>query len=98
MREICSESENLPESSKPAAARSSDLRMWLSCHTQEEIAEAAQCDQSVASDVIRKFMGPIPETQNHKAESEDVTDFEIPLIGIGGHLDQRSGVRAKNHQ
>jgi hypothetical protein len=57
--------------------------MWLSCHTQEEIAEAAQCAQSVASDVIRKFMGPIPETQNHKAESEDVTDFEIPLIGIG---------------
>ncbi|MCP4539860.1 MAG: ParB N-terminal domain-containing protein [Chloroflexi bacterium] len=55
------------------------LSMWLSCHTQQVIAEAVQCDQKTVEnvlgkkDICPKFLKP---TADH------LVDFEVPLYSV----------------
>ena len=58
------------------------FEMWFACHTQEEIAEAEDIDQSVISDRAKDFMDFGKLSKNHKAAAEHDTDFDIPLYNI----------------
>jgi hypothetical protein len=67
---------------KAAASQPGIFDLWLACHTQEEIAEREDCDQSVVSDVIRGSMEIGSLAESHKAVATHLTDFDIPLYNV----------------
>jgi predicted transcriptional regulator len=56
--------------------------MWLACYTQEDIAKAVACDQSVISDLMKGFMVSVLENQNHKAAASHAIDFDLPIYNV----------------
>lgn len=46
----------------------------LACYTQEEVAEAVGCDQSVVSDLVKGFMDFGKLAESHKAAANHLVD------------------------
>lgn len=72
-------------SRKPGKSEARDKKifdLWLSCHTQEEIAEEVGCDQATTSRICDEFMQKVLENQMHKAAADHATDFDPPLYNI----------------
>jgi indole-3-glycerol phosphate synthase len=59
---------------------STHLDMWLACHTQEEIAEAEDVDQTTVTVKAKDFMNFGQVSKNHKTIVEHMTDFETPIL------------------
>ena len=53
--------------------------LWLSCHTQEEIAERENVDQHTVRDILGK-MAELPETL--KPIANHLVDFDVPIYNI----------------
>ena len=58
--------------------------MWLSCHTQEEIAEVAGCDQKTVANEIDGFRNSVLQNQIPKTTAliNHADDFEPQLYNI----------------
>lgn len=65
-------------------ARDEKIRdLWMSCHTQEEIAEAVDIDRTVVSDQTSGFVDLILEEQNHKTDASHTdADFKVPIYNV----------------
>lgn len=53
--------------------------LWLACHTQEEIAEAAGVDQAEVSRASKDFMQIDNLADSHKVAASHLIDFDPPL-------------------
>lgn len=56
--------------------------MWLACHTQEEIAEALNCDRSLISKMEEQFVNFGNPAIFHKSSqpyAEHLIDFDMPI-------------------
>ena len=56
------------------------FNMWLSCHTQEEIAEALSCSVQPIKDVISDISAELPK--NLKPYAEHLIDFDVPIYNV----------------
>gem|GEM_PF-3934579 len=57
---------------------------WLACHTQEEIAEACECDQKTVGNLISGKMADLPNFLKSHPAAEHLTDFEGPIYNDAG--------------
>ena len=53
--------------------------MWLSCHTQEEIAEAEDLAEGTIANRVDSFLKFGQVSKNEEAAAEYLTDFEPPI-------------------
>lgn len=53
--------------------------LWMSCHTQEEIAEREDCTKETVSQICQK-MAELPKSD--KPAAEHLTDFEVPFTKV----------------
>jgi hypothetical protein len=56
--------------------------MWMSCHTQEEIAVAVGITQQAVDKITDTFTTSILENQSCKTAASHLTDFEPPIYNI----------------
>lgn len=65
--------------------------LWLSCWTQEEIAEECDCDQKTASNVILGETAELPKFLKSHPSAEHRTDFEVPLYNVWKQQEKTPG-------
>lgn len=65
--------------------------MWLACSTQEEIAEAVECDQATAKRTADDFMQSVLKNQTHKSAASHATDFTPPIYNIWKQQEKTEG-------
>jgi hypothetical protein len=66
--------------------------MWLACHTQEEIAETEDVDQTTVMAKIRDFMDFGKLAKIHKTHADYLDDFEPPIYNVWKRQNKTSGV------
>ena len=58
---------------------SSISELWMSCHTQEEIADDCECERHDVDNFLRKTeMLP----NNAKPAADHLTDFDVPVYNV----------------
>ncbi len=65
--------------------------LWLSSHTQEEIADAVGAPRQTVTDVIASFAEKVLENQSGKAAANHHTDFSPPIYNIWKQQAKTSG-------
>jgi len=65
-------------------------QMWLACHTQEDIATAANCTQAWVAELAKKFISKVLENQTGKSAllANHLMDFEAPQKNIWNQHDK----------
>jgi len=58
------------------------LEMWLSCHTQQEMADSASVTQPQAKAVCDGFIDSVLQNQTYKSRAEHATDFDPPIYNV----------------
>jgi len=66
----------LVKAEQAAANHATDFDLWLSCHTQKEIAELVGCPRTTVEEVLTKA-AELPESS--KAAANHATDFDLWL-------------------
>jgi hypothetical protein len=56
--------------------------LWLACHTQEKIAEAAGCDQKTVANVISGQTADLPNFLKSHPSADHATDFAPPIYNV----------------
>lgn len=65
--------------------------LWLSCCTQEEIAEREGVDQGDLSKMVKSFMDNGNLAESHKAAASHVTDFDPPIYNVWKQQEKTPG-------
>lgn len=86
------------------AAKDEAFALWLSCHTQDEIAEAVGWPRKTIMDWLGSFgenpeigesaktsESPITLTREQVAASEHATDFTVPIYNVWKQQEKTSG-------
>jgi hypothetical protein len=67
--------------------------LWLSCHTQEEIAKATESERSTIEGWIKGFDDFGHLSESVKAAANHVTDFHVPIYNIWNQGALTNGVK-----
>jgi DNA-binding XRE family transcriptional regulator len=65
--------------------------LWMQCHTQEKIAEAAGITQQAASKITDGFTTSVLENQSCKAAASHATNFKAPIYNIWKQQEKTPG-------
>lgn len=66
--------------------------LWLSCHTQQEIADAVNLERSTVANMTAEFVQNGNLAEKDKASANHATDFDPPIYNVWKQQDKSNAV------